>query len=158
MPKKSVTALGQQQRSREGDGYSTNTSMPILPRTDGEVKGVLQKLCKETGASTKDMIEVVRAIYPKYDKTLHSKVENGDKYGVQLRPRAMTALIRRFAPERLRARKPEGRAKPYRIQARLNRDAYGLLQQALDRTGLTTQDYIEALILNDLTGGKHEQD
>ena len=32
----------------------------------------------------KDMVAVVQAIYPKYDKTVQSKCENGDAYGVSL--------------------------------------------------------------------------
>ena len=40
----------------------------------------------------KDMVAVVQAIYPKYDKTVQSKCENGDAYGVSLRPDAMAAL------------------------------------------------------------------
>ena len=40
----------------------------------------------------KDMVAVVQAIYPKYDKTVQSKCENGEAYGVSLRPDAMAAL------------------------------------------------------------------
>ena len=47
----------------------------------------------------KDMVAVVQAIYPKYDKTVQSKCENGDAYGVSLRPDAMAALYAHFAPE-----------------------------------------------------------
>lgn len=32
----------------------------------------------------KDMVAVVQAIYPKYDKTVQSKCENGEAYGVSL--------------------------------------------------------------------------
>ena len=39
----------------------------------------------------KDMVAVVQAIYPKYDKTVQSKCENGDAYGVSLRPDALRA-------------------------------------------------------------------
>lgn len=46
----------------------------------------------------KDMVAVVQAIYPKYDKTVQSKCENGDAYGVSLRPDAMAALYAHFAP------------------------------------------------------------
>lgn len=152
MPKKIAPALATQTRTQEGNGNSTQIPNSILPRPSGEVKGDLRQLRMETGVSAKDMIEVVRELYPKYDKIMHSKVENGDKYGIQLRPNAMTALVRRFAPERLRTRKPEGRAKPYRIQARLSREIFALLQQVLERTGNTMQDYIETLILNDLKG------
>lgn len=41
----------------------------------------------------KDMVAVVQAIYPKYDKTVQSKCENGDAYGVSLRPDAMAAAL-----------------------------------------------------------------
>lgn len=46
----------------------------------------------------KDMVAVVQALYPKYDKTVQSKCENGDAYGVSLRPDAMAALYSHFAP------------------------------------------------------------
>ena len=49
----------------------------------------------------KDMVAVVQSLYPKYDKTVQSKCENGEAYGVTIRPDAMTALYERFAPERL---------------------------------------------------------
>ena len=39
----------------------------------------------------KDMVAVVQAIYPKYDKTVQSKCENGDAYGVSLRELTMFA-------------------------------------------------------------------
>ena len=51
----------------------------------------------------KDMVAVVQAIYPKYDKTVQSKCENGDAYGVSLRPDAMAALYSHFAPELVEA-------------------------------------------------------
>ena len=47
----------------------------------------------------KDMVAVVQQIYPKYDKTVQSKCENGEIYGVSLRPDAMAALYAHFAPE-----------------------------------------------------------
>ena len=53
----------------------------------------------------KDMVAVVQAIYPKYDKTVQSKCENGDAYGVSLRPDAMAALYSHFAPELAESRK-----------------------------------------------------
>lgn len=42
----------------------------------------------------KDMVAVVQAIYPKYDKTVQSKCENGDAYG-QTRWRRSTRTSRR---------------------------------------------------------------
>ena len=40
----------------------------------------------------RDMVEVVRVLYPKYDKIIQSKCEHGDEYGVQIRPDAFQAL------------------------------------------------------------------
>ena len=53
----------------------------------------------------KEMVEVVRALYPKFDKTVQSKCENGSSYGIVLRPDAMEALYKRFAPEILEGRR-----------------------------------------------------
>ena len=33
----------------------------------------------------KDMVAVVQTLYPKYDKTVQSKCENGEAYGVTIR-------------------------------------------------------------------------
>ena len=54
----------------------------------------------------KDMVAVVQAIYPKYDKTVQSKCENGDAYGVSLRPDAMAALYSHRSWQRA-ARRPK---------------------------------------------------
>lgn len=92
------------------------------------------------------MVDVVRSIYPRYDRFLHSKVENGTSYGIQLRPDAMHALVQRFAPELLmRPRRPQ-RRKPNRIQARLSDALYGQLQLHLCTHGLTVQDFLEVLV------------
>ena len=40
----------------------------------------------------KDMVAVVQTLYPKYYKTVQSKCENGEAYGVTIRPDAMHAL------------------------------------------------------------------
>ena len=37
----------------------------------------------------RDIVKVIQKIYPKYDKTIQSKCENGDAYGVTLRPDAL---------------------------------------------------------------------
>lgn len=89
----------------------------------------------------KDMVEVVRTLYPKFDKTMQSKCENGGAYGVSLRPDAMEALYKRFAPEIL-----EGRRMPHkerhrltcRISARLEDEDYKALQQHLEADGYST--------------------
>lgn len=150
MPKKSVTALGQQQRSQDGSGRQTNLPMSILPSTRGEVNCELQSLRERSGCKSIEMVDVVKGIYPKYDKYIHSKCENGREYGITLRPDAMDALVQRFAPDlQNKSRKPN-RSKPNRIYARLPDALYRQLQQHLERIGKTMQDFLEELITKHL--------
>ena len=41
----------------------------------------LRSLRIELGLPARDMVAVVQGLYPKYDKTMQSKCENGDDYG-----------------------------------------------------------------------------
>lgn len=98
----------------------------------------------------KDMVAVVQALYPKYDKTIQSKCENGDTYGVSIRPDAMKALYERFAPERL---EPPKRTRhglhrlTCRISARLETAVYEALQQRITAEGYdTTQDWLADIV------------
>lgn len=97
----------------------------------------------------KDMIEVVQKIYPKYDKVMQSKCENGEIYGVQLAPDAMAALRAAFEPE---APKKTPRRDRHRltcsIRARLETPIYEALQQRIEAEGHTTaQDWLTEKIL-----------
>ena len=93
----------------------------------------------------KDMVAVVQQIYPKYDKTVQSKCENGEIYGVSLRPDAMAALYAHFAPEVVEQRKAAKKAAhrlTCRISARLETADYEALQQLIAADGYaTTQDW-----------------
>lgn len=89
----------------------------------------------------KDMVEVVRTLYPKFDKTVQSKCENGGAYGVLLRPDALEALYRAFDPEALESRKKPKKEKhrlTCRISARLEDGDYKALQQHLEADGYST--------------------
>lgn len=86
----------------------------------------------------KDMVAVVQAIYPKYDKTVQSKCENGDAYGVSLRPDAMAALYAHFAPELAEGRKAvkkDAHRLTCRISARLETADYEALQRLIEAEG-----------------------
>lgn len=93
-----------------------------------------------------DMVEVVQGLYPRYDKYIHSKCENGKEYGIQLRPDATKALLQRFAPEFLENPRKPKRKKPNRVQARLPDALFEQLQQHLQRSGQTMQDFLEGLV------------
>ena len=95
----------------------------------------------------KDMVAVVQAIYPKYDKTVQSKCENGDAYGVSLRPDAIYA---HFAPELAEGRKAvkkDAHRLTCRISARLETADYEALQRLIEAEGYaTTQDWLTATV------------
>ena len=98
----------------------------------------------------KDMVAVVQAIYPKYDKTIQSKCENGGTYGVSLRPDAMAALYAHFAPELAEGRKAvkkDAHRLTCRISARLETADYKALQRLIEAEGYaTTQDWLTATV------------
>ncbi|MCI9038083.1 MAG: hypothetical protein HFF80_10050 [Oscillospiraceae bacterium] len=98
----------------------------------------------------KDMVAVVQKLYPKFDKTVQSKCENGDAYGVSIRPDAMKALYERFAPERLeppkRTRHGQHRL-TCRISCRLENEDYEALQQLIAASGCATvQDWLTGIV------------
>ena len=136
----------------------TIPSSPIVPVSPAKVKAdnPLQRLRLERGIPVKDMVEVVQALYPKYDKVMQSKCEHGEEYGIQLRADAMRALVIRFAPDRRKSLKASGRSKPYRIQARLTEAVYRPLQHVVKSQGVTMQDFVERLILDYITKRKEK--
>lgn len=114
----------------------------------------LRKLRIDLKIPARDMVTVVQKIYPKYDKTMQSKYENGDEYGVSLRPDAMKALYEQFAPERLtkKPKKDNHRLKG-RVSCRLEDADFTALQQRMGRDGYTTaQNLLTALVHRYLNG------
>lgn len=112
--------------------------------------GDLRELRLRCQLPAKEMVAVVRELYPKYDKTMQSKCERGAEYGVDLRPDAMDALYTAFAPELLgqrRRRKNSGHRLTCRISARLADGEYGLLQQHIRADGYATmQDWLTDIV------------
>lgn len=95
----------------------------------------------------KDMVAVVQSLYPKYDKTVQSKCENGEAYGVTIRPDAMTALYKRFAPERLEPPKRTRHGQHRLISCRLEDGDYAALQQLIEASGCATvQDWLTGIV------------
>lgn len=110
----------------------------------------LKELRLKTKTPAKDMVAVVQTIYPKYDMTSQSKCENGDAYGVSLRPDAMAALYAHFAPELAEGRKAvkkDAHRLTCRISARLETADYKALQRLIEAEGYaTTQDWLTATV------------
>jgi len=106
----------------------------------------LRKLRLSKKLPAKEMVAVVKELYPKYDKTIQSKCERGDEYGIRIREDAMEALYLKFAPEQLQEikRKQSGGHKlKCRISCRLPDDTYTELQRYIKEDGFKTmQDWL----------------
>lgn len=96
----------------------------------------------------KDMVDIVKPLYPKFDKTILSKCENGDAYGVDLRKDAMNALYKHYDPEgRLKPKKKDAHRLSCRISCRLETVLYNKLVQLLkDSPHNTMQELLTAVI------------
>ena len=136
------------------DGSPQNADT-IIPPNGLEINNDLQILRLGKGVPAQDMVELVRKLYPKYDKTLHSKCEHGSEYGIELRADAKTALLGKYAPELLKRHRNERRTKPKRISVRVTETVYALLQLELQQSGQTMQEFIEAMLIKQLTGGEN---
>lgn len=100
--------------------------------------------------ASQEMVDVVREIYPKYDKPLQSKCEAPDVYGVEIRPDALKALYKRFDPEGWEKRKKasDGHRFNCRISCRLDDVTYQKLMGQIRQDGFkTVQDWIEDQVL-----------
>ncbi len=122
----------------------------------------LKALRLKTGATTADMISVLQKTFPGYDKTMQSKCENPEKYGVTLQREAMGKLYEAFDPERRTDRKRDRHLLPCRITARLPADVYTALQQTVTAQGYaSTQEWLaeqvaEYLHLHGAENGKEQ--
>ena len=105
----------------------------------------------------KDIAETIRELYPKFDKTVLSKCEHGEDYGIHIRADAVDALYAKFAPELMEPRKKArrgGNLLTCRISARLTDEAYAALQQRMKADGYaTTQGWIAAMVAQYTKGG-----
>lgn len=107
----------------------------------------LKKIRVSKGIPAKDMVAVVKELYSSYDKTLQSKCENGDTYGVCLRQDAAKAICRAFAPELQQKRKKDGHRLTCRISCRLETADYEALMQNIAADGYTTtQDWLADVV------------
>lgn len=153
MSKKMETAPRQQEQSPDGaTGKCTDSILSNLP---ADVKAIIE-LQDKRHIPAADIVDVVAAIYPKFDRFLLSKVKHGDVTGVLLRADAQHELLTHFkvTQDVSNAKRKANRTKPKRISCRLTDKTYGLLQRELDRTGVTMQSWLEALIAKALIGGE----
>lgn len=97
----------------------------------------LRAVRQASGLNPRQMVGLLKESYPRYDKTLQSKCEHTDDYGVQLAESTLKALERQYG-----IRRPaENRTKPHRITVRFEKGQYSLLQRALKVRGISAQSY-----------------
>lgn len=116
----------------------------------------LRCLRVDLGLPAKDMVAVVQELYPKYDKTMQSKCENGDDYGISIRPDAMKALYAKFAPNgtKVSRRKKDRHRLANRVSCRLEDADMEALQQRMEADGYATaQELLADLVQRYLRGG-----
>ncbi|MDF2984929.1 MAG: hypothetical protein K0R50_439 [Eubacterium sp.] len=115
----------------------------------------LRELRTSRQLPAKEIVSVVQKLYPKYDKTMQSKCERGNEYGIQLRNDAMNALLMKFAPDKLSEDKSaiqtpqddsskatkdknDGHRLTCRISCRLEDDEYKALKEFVKAEGFDT--------------------
>ena len=108
----------------------------------------LKDFCSERGITGAQVVQVMREQYAGYDKYLHSKVCQPDKYGVRLVNDAERLLEDAFAKTAPDGRRRDCRRLPTRVQCRLSKTDYERLQQALRRDGFDTVQAGLAHIIN----------
>ena len=104
----------------------------------------------------KDMVEVVRNIYPKYDKVIQSKCEHGEDYGIQLRKDAMDALLVKYEQSLAKPSKKEQRTKGYRVQCRLSLERYIQFQRSVRAANTSIQSVLETAVVNFINQNQRE--
>lgn len=156
--------LGKKEEAAPG-ATGTTSAKEMLPTVyqsggDKSTPNELRELRTSRGLAVKEMVAVVQGLYPKYDKTVQSKCENGDAYGVTIRRDALKALYMHFAPELLEPKKQTRHGQhrlTCRISARLENSTFAALQQQMQADGYRTfQELLTALVASYLKGGADE--
>lgn len=100
----------------------------------------LRDLRLRNSIPSQQMVEIVRRIYPKYDKPLQSKCESPNVYGVQLKPDALKALYMEFDPDAWEKykRKTDGHKLKNRISCRLDDETFKALVAKSQADGFKT--------------------
>ncbi len=125
--------------SPEKDGSST---FSIVSQNSEDVKTEpLRELRISKSIPAKEMVEVVRELFPKYDKMLQSKCERSSEYGVRIRPEAMDALVAKYAPEELekiKRKRRGGHRLTCRVTCRLEDAEYAEVVKLVREDGFNT--------------------
>lgn len=146
---KAVQAAPTAEPHRGKNESQTSFPMSILPNLPADVK--LLREFQQRNIPNIDIVETMRAAFPGFDSPLLSKCRNYKHYGVGLRREAVKLLSDYFQIEAPAVKRQPRRRKPKRITCRLTDAQYDALQRRLAQTGQTAQEYIECLIVRELS-------
>ena len=120
---------------------SEATTANSITHSNPQVKmNSLRELRVTRNLAAKDMVATVQGLYPLYDKTLQSKCER-DEYGIDLKPKAMDALLEKYAPELLekeRHRRDGRHRLNKKVSCRLEDAEYEALRKRIKEDGFDT--------------------
>ena len=107
------------------------------------VKNRLRDYREARGVAPADIIAIIQKQFPKYDKTLHSKCENVNKYAVEPCEEAFKLLDEHYGI----VKKHERRTKANRVICRLSEEDYQAFKAAIAQSSYATmQAYLERTI------------
>ena len=116
-------------------------SVSIAQKSEKIKVNPLRDLRISKNIPAKEMVKTVRALYPKYDKMLQSKCEHGDEYGIDLKSKAIDALLVKYAPELLaqvKHRRDGCHRLKCKVSCRLEDDEYAELVKRIKEDGFDT--------------------
>ena len=135
-----------QKKNEAAPAASGTTSGTSTTNNDTPSEATMQGLKAyriQHGIQAQEIVSVLREIYPGYDKTIQSKVENSDKYGISLTPAAKKAIRQKFSPNDHHGQHRLTK----RISARLTDSKYQDLMNAIDIDGfVTVQEWLTYIV------------
>lgn len=102
----------------------------------------LRELRLSSEATPQEMVDIVRVMYPKYDRTLQSKCEHTEDYGVELTYSAFRKLViellGKSAWDQYKRRTDGNRKNQKRIMIRMDDETYRRFMAQIHRDGFET--------------------
>lgn len=153
--RKGLDAEATSPKVRAEEQHHTPATDMITHSEEKVKRNLLKELRVENDLSARDMVEVVREKYPKYDKTLQTKCENGDKYGVDIRGDALEALYEKFAPGTLRRKKKDYHKKRKAVFCRFTDEEYDEIMKRIKADGFDTIQAWLTWVIRNILKGEH---
>ena len=97
----------------------------------------------------KDIVNLVKTAYPKYDKYLHSKTKRPDEYGICLVSEAQELIKATYGEKPQEARRADKHRLKYKVQCRVTKTKFRRLQQCKKQQGYGTMQTFLDFIINE---------